>query len=61
MKELLGGNMKNSSNKQKQIMTGNSKLGGKEVVYDSLKLANGLPVTQYGTNYSQHTYRFTVQ
>lgn len=53
--------MKNSSNKQKQIMTGNSKLGGKEVVYDSLKLANGLPVTQYGTNYSQHTYRFTVQ
>lgn len=26
------------------------------VVYDPLKLANGLPVSQYGTNYSQHTY-----
>lgn len=31
------------------------------VVYNSLKLANTLPVSQYGTNYSQHTYRFTVQ
>lgn len=60
MKGLLGDNMKNSSNKQKQVMTGNSKLGEK-VVYDSLKLANGLPVSQYGTNYSKHTYRLTVR